>query len=197
MKKLLFLAAVMCCAFTFTACDKDEDGDDAQKQQQDPQKEPEEEKLVISVQSNWSVALDGDPIEYEDEYYQFVTVTAPGIKYFWLDCYSDDEIKTYYGTVDTLVLEWEEEAKRIVKEVGTLENSLWKITDRDIYTYYYDEGPYDIYIVEFDEKGNATGRIGITKNVTFPSLPESAPARVAARFDSYYTPVTRTFIRRK
>lgn len=196
MKKLLFLAAVMCCAFAFTACDKDEDGDEAQKQQQDP-KETEEDKLVISIQSNWSVALDGDPIEYEDEYYQFVNVTAPGIKYFWLDCYSDEEIKIYYGTVDSLVLDWEEEAKRIVKEMGTLDNYLWKITDRDIYTYYYDEGPYDIYIVEFDEKGNATGRIGITKNVTFPSIPESAPARVAARFDSYYTPVTKTFLKRK
>jgi hypothetical protein len=61
---------------------------------------------------------------------------------------------------------------------------------------YYGVGPYDIYIFEFDEKGNVTGRVGITRNVTFPSVPENVPMRAAARDNTYYAPVARKFFKR-
>ena len=175
MKNLLIVAAAFCCAFAFVSCEKEEAGDNTKQQNNDPQ------GLTISVQKDWSASVAGEPIEVEDSWYQYLIVTAPGIKYYWIDAWTDNEIKEYYGTLDSLILGWESDVLEAVKEGYKLSDYLWTENDPEVLIDYYDEGPYDIYIVEFDEKGYATGRIGITKNVTFPSIPQAAPLRAPTK----------------
>ena len=174
MNKFFFAAAAFCCAIAITSCEKQDVDDNAKQQNRDP------EAFTISIQENWSASLNGEPVEYDEQYFQFVNVTAPGIKYFWIDAWTEEEIKDMYGTLDSLILDWEYSVLNAVGVGYNLEDYLWTLNDDDVFMDYYDEGPYDIYIVEFDEQGYATGRIGITKNVTFPSISQSAPLRAPA-----------------
>ena len=193
MKKLLFFAAAMFCAFAFTACDKEEIEDNAKKQDPPtPTDSVPAPEAFVKVQANWSVALVGDPFEEDDYYYQAINVTAPGIKYFWVEAWTDEEIAEYYGTLDSLLLDYEQETMEFAED-GELGDYLYTLDDEAVYMTYYGVGPFDVYIFEFDEDGKATGRIGLNKDVTFPEYSEKAPLRSAARNNTYYAPTKKIF----
>ena len=144
-------------------------------------------KLNVAKQSNWSVSLKGDPFAYGDSYYQLVTVTAPGIKYYYLDPWTEEELEEYYdGSVENMLLDYEEDLLAIIEDGNDINDILFAATDANPFMSYYGAGEMDVYLMEFDETGHVTGRYGVSR-VTFADVSE-APLRAPSRgMDSPYS----------
>lgn len=128
----------------------------------------------LSLQASWSVTLDGEPYMYQGYGYQDVTVNASDIKYFWLDAFTDEQLKEYYGSVEELVKAWEQDNIDGFADGYELEDLMFANGEEGTYVSYPGEGPAKIYLVEFTAEGKATGRYGISE-ATFAELVSNAP----------------------
>ena len=128
----------------------------------------------LSLQSSWSVTLDGEPYMYQGDGYQDVTVNASDIQYFWLDAYTDEQLKQEYGSVEEMVKAWEQDTIDGFADGDELEDLLFANGEEGTYVSYPGEGPAKIYLVEFTADGKATGRYGISE-VTVAELVDNTP----------------------
>ena len=128
----------------------------------------------LSLQASWSVTLDGEPYMYQGYGYQYVTVNASDIKYFWLDAYTDEQLKQEFGSVEELIKAWEEDNLSFLADGDALSDILFANGEEGTYVSYPGEGVAKIYLVEFDAQGKATGRYGISE-ATFAELVDNAP----------------------
>jgi hypothetical protein len=133
----------------------------------------------VTLQTNWKVDKLGEI--WEDlfgDYHIDIEVTAPGATYFWVDCYTEEEMQKYYPEkgVEDLLLDFSSSVKTSVAEgYDIAEDLLWAPGEKDMYADYYGAGETDFYIMDFDNTGSATGKYGVTRLVV-PEMTASAPA---------------------
>ena len=139
---------------------------------EDPE-DPEDPDIELVLQSNWSVTLDGEVYDYDGDLYIDVTVNLPGIQYFWMEENTPDDLDYYYGgTVEGFVQEYQEYYQSYLTQGYEMSDLAWSLDDDYYYLDVYNPGMQTtVYIAEFDEDGNATGRYGKTV-VTLPDYEE-------------------------
>lgn len=132
------------------------------------------------LQSDWSVELDGEPFNYGNYTYCYVKVNAPGIKYFWLEENTDEDLEYYYGgSVATLLEAYQEDLAKEVAQGTPIDELIFSGEDEDAYFVVWNPGAQtSIYLMEFDEKGMATGRY--SKTDLFIPEPEEEEEAVPA-----------------
>ena len=124
----------------------------------------------LSLQTNWSVSLDGDPYYYDGDPYIDLTINAPGIQYFYVEANSDAELAQWYGgTLAGLVKNWEDDNLERLAAGSAISDVLFSLSDTEFYMDYTDAGPTKVYLVEFDAQGKATGRYSVT-DVVLPEI---------------------------
>ena len=142
--------------------------------------EPEDEPLELSLQNEWSVALNGEPYEDGGYYYQDVVVTAPGIQYFWMEEDTDDDLAYYYeGSVENLIKGYTAQMQEYLAQGYSMNQLCFaqeEAADAYFMIYNYDVDT-NVYLMEFDENGKGTGRYGVT-SVVIPS--SASPAALSA-----------------
>ena len=141
----------------------------------------------LSVQSNWSASLIDTPYVYKGKTYQDVEVKADDIAYYWLDAYTDEQLKATYGSVENMVKEWESVNLEDLQDGSGLSDILFANDDEVAYVSYPGAGAAKIYLVEFDQNGKSTGRIGIS-NVVFEEF-ENKPANYSIGVPESFTKV--------
>lgn len=125
---------------------------------------------AVTLQSGWSAALSGEVQSDDEDDYIYLDVKASGAKYIWCDNYTQDEIADWYdGDLEPLLLEYSSSAKTALEQGWTMADVFFQPDEDGIYMYVYEPGETDIYIMEFDDKGNATGRYGKSR-VTIPNF---------------------------
>lgn len=123
-----------------------------------PRIEPEE----MVLQSNWTITIDGEPYTDEEGYYVIdVNVSLPGIKYYFAEENSDEDIDYYYdGSIAGFANYMEDELSDYLGSY-TMDDLAYTEADPIPNVYIYNDGvETTIYVVEFDENGKATGRYG-------------------------------------
>ena len=126
----------------------------------------DEEGVVLK--KDWSVKVIGEPYYYEGDAYFDVEVTAPGITYFWLDTFTDEELQEMsQGSVKNMLDTYSESIKKYLDDYS-IADVVFSMDDDEFYVSYYDAGPTKVYIMEFDQNGNPTYNYGVTEIV----LPE-------------------------
>ena len=109
--------------------------------------------------SEWSVAISGDPYVYDDKSYQDLTVSLPGINYFWMEALTDAEIAEY-GSLADLAKSWGDDNQQWMAEGDDLSDLVFSLNDEEFYVQYPGAGTFYVYIIEFNADGSATGRYG-------------------------------------
>ena len=144
--------------------DGDDDGDD----------DIPEIDVQMQLQDNWSVEIVGEPYKYSNYEFIDVKVSLPGIKYYWLESNTDEELEFYYkGSLEYLAASWQAVFAESLADGDTMDDILWSSSAPAEYMFYYGAGETTIYVVEYDENGKATGRYG-TSTVTLPEMAEAA-----------------------
>lgn len=115
--------------------------------------------LTLSLQSSWTATILDDDWETDGEYYYYpVSVTAPGSTYIYLDTYSDAELQEEFnGSIEDLLKYYSG-----IEEGSTVEDSFYTASDV-VYVPYYEAGLTKCYIMDFDAKGNPTGKYGVVE----------------------------------
>ena len=150
---------------------------------------PEPEPIETSLQEGWSVTLDGEPqINNKGKYYQDVIVTAPDIQYFLLEEDTDDDLDYFYdGSVAVLITDFNDTVAQYMSNGQEVSDICFSLESEEIYFWVYNTGvETTIYLMEFDEEGQATGRYGAT-TLVIPELTEAASPVP----DTYRVKVTR------
>ncbi len=137
----------------------------------DPDPDTPELDVQLSLQSNWSVTVKGEPYWYDGDAYFDVNVNAPGIKYFWMETNTDEELAYYYGSVEGLLADYQNSlmGKLADDPTATMADLIFSSADSEYYTSYWGPGATKLYLMEFDQDGKATGRYGVS-NITLPNL---------------------------
>ena len=124
----------------------------------------------LTYMKDWTASLDGDPFIYGGYAYFFVNPTVPGIKYFWLETYTDEELENYYdGSLKALLEDYSADIKESLEAGDDISDVLFSSSEDSYYASYYDAGPTTLYILEFDAEGNATGRYGAV-DIVLPEI---------------------------
>lgn len=139
----------------------------------DDEEEIPELDVEMQLQDNWSVEIVGEPYEYSNYQLIDVSVNLPGIKYYWLESNTKEELEYYYGSLEGLAASWQADFAESLADGDTIDDILWSSSAPAEYMYYYGAGETTIYVVEFDENGKATGRYGASK-VTLPEMADAA-----------------------
>ena len=149
------------CAFTKTGSSVTDD----------PDPDTPELDVQLSLQSNWSVTVKGEPYWYDGDAYFDVNVNAPGIKYFWMETNTDEELAYYYGSVEGLLADYQNSlmGKLADDPTATMAELVFSSADSEYYASYWGPGATKLYLMEFDQDGKATGRYGVS-NITLPNL---------------------------
>ena len=121
----------------------------------------------IQLMSSWSVKQTSAPYYDEalgDKPVINMAATVPGIKYFWVEANTDEDLEKYYGgTVEGLLDNFSQNLSAQIASGARVGDLLWNASEAgDIYAVYYEPGPTNFYIMEFDATGKATGRYGKT-----------------------------------
>ena len=150
------------------------------------------EPLELSLQENWSVELDGDPFDYNGKTYCYLKATVPGIKYFYLEEDTDEDLAYYYdGSVEVLIRAYEEDFQGLSNPT----DYLWAEGEEGLYVRIWNPGTESkIYIMEFDETGTATGRYGVS-TVQIPAVAASAPAIKAPSVGKAFVKAGKAFVK--
>lgn len=129
----------------------------------------DEEGLVLK--KDWSVQVIGEPYYDGEDAYFDVDVTAPGITYFWLDTFTDEELlELAQGSVKVLLDMYSESIKKYLDDYS-IADVIFSMDDDEFYVSYYDAGPTKVYIMEFDQNGNPTYNYGVTE-IVLPEIEE-------------------------
>lgn len=120
--------------------------------------------IKLQLQENWSVSLPSLAFPEDFGLYWLIdiNVNAPGIGYFNTAVCSDEElVEIYQGSIEALYAYMEADVQMHLAE-GSLITPLFTLEDEEFFTYWYKAGKTKIYLFEFDEEGNATGRYGVS-----------------------------------
>ena len=121
----------------------------------------------IQLMSSWSVTQTSAPYTYEErgkDVYLDLTATVPGIKYFWVEANTDEDLERYYGgTVEGLLDNFSQNLSAQIAGGARVGDLLWNASEAgEMYAIYFGPGQTNFYIMEFDATGHATGRYGKT-----------------------------------
>ena len=135
----------------------------------------------LQLQNNWRIDLTSEP--YTDEYGNWldVAVTAPGIKYFNVCAFEEGYVEQEEGGLAGIISDWEGQLKTALEGGDAITDYIWSSVEEECYIEYVGAGNVDVYIVEFEADGSATGRYGLTKVV----LPEYEASGSLQPADSY------------
>ena len=141
-------------------------------------------QYVLQFMSSWSVKQTSAPYTNSDmgtDTYVDLTATVPGIKYFWVEANTDEDLEKYYGgTVEGLLDNFSQNLSAQIAGGASVGSLLWNASEAgNMYAIYYEPGPTNFYIMEFDATGKATGRYGKTPIDLFD-------------YDAYFTDLTLT-----
>lgn len=146
-----------------------------------------EVEVELFLQESWSVTPVGESYLDEDGYDVInIEVNAPDILWYSIEENSDDDLDYYYdGTIANFALAIQDKLEAYL-ESYTMDELLWSnaVPAERTWVYNFDI-PTTIYIVEFDENGQFTGRYGAT-DVVIPSGDEEvaeAPALRKVKFN--------------
>ena len=121
----------------------------------------------IQLMSTWSVKQTSAPYtnsEMGTDTYVDLSATVPGIKYFWVEANTDEDLEKYYGgTVEGLLDNFSQNLSAQIAGGASVSSLLWNASEASsIYAIYFGPGQTNFYIMEFDATGKATGRYGKT-----------------------------------
>ena len=138
---------------------------------------PGELKGPVSLQSNWKVTKVGEP--YTVSFYDIydVEIEVPGATFIYPDTYTKAELAEYYpGGVEEMLLDYSSGNKtELAKDPSATMADLCFSPDDDIYIQYFAAGETDVYLMDFDATGAATGKYGVT-TITLPEYSGSESA---------------------
>lgn len=133
--------------------------------------QPDEEGLTL--RTDWTATLDGDPYWYGNTAYFDVIPTVPGIKYFWLVAFSDEEMDVYFeGSVKSMIDIYAESVKDYLANGDDIEEILFFPGEEEYYVQYYYAGSTTVYIIEYDAQGNPTYNYGAV-DVVLPEIEDN------------------------
>ena len=126
---------------------------------EDKPTEPTEEGLTL--RTDWTATVIGEPYTYDNYAYFDVNPTVPGIKYFWMDTYTQDELQEYYeGSVKAMLEDYSASIKEELSGGSSIAELLFSTADEEFYVQYWGAGATTLYILEFDASGNPTYNYG-------------------------------------
>lgn len=124
----------------------------------------------LTFRSDWTATILGEPYWYSGYAYFDVQPTFPGIKYFWMDTFTKEELDQYYeGSVKALLEDYSESIKENLSKGYDITEILFSDADSDFYVSYYGAGATTLYILEFDGNGDPTYNYGAV-DVDLPEI---------------------------
>ena len=129
----------------------------------------------LTLRTDWTATIIGEPYWYGDYAYFDIDPTVPGIKYFWFETFTQDDLDKYFeGSVKNLLDMYSEDLKEALAEGDTMAELVFSDADEEYYAMYYGAGATTLYILEFDENGNPTYNYGAV-DIVLPEIAEEEP----------------------
>jgi len=139
---------------------------------------------TLQLQGNWKVELAGEPYSEDGSDWVDVKVTAPGIKNFYVDVFLESDIASVEGGIAAVIADWESQIKSALANGEALTDYLWTSVEEECWIEYPGAGNANIYVVEFESDGSATGRYGLTK-VVLPEYEGDSDSSTLQPADNY------------
>ena len=138
-------------------------------------------EIEMTLVDTWSVTPVGSVYEDDGDLVIDVEVNAPDIKWYTIEENSDEDLDTYYGgSIAGFAAAVQEDIADYLDDY-TMDEILWSNNDPETTIVVYNtDVDTNIYIVEFDENGLATGRYGATA-VNIPSASRNVVSSSAPR----------------